>query len=171
MCTPKYMSEKKLDTSYVPPIVLNVGHHSKQQSKQQQHFLPVPLEPPLMLHPPRVEEQKDLHVLSELEKQQLKVNELLHQPMTIDATFLHNEFLNGNVPDIIDGNDVVVSKDSTFYCNLKDNGNSKILSRVQLHQPQADNKQSDPPVKIFCGIYTMEGNHHTNTKATRYDYL
>jgi hypothetical protein len=27
--------------------------------------------------------------------------------------------------------------------------------------------QGNPPLKIFCGIYTMEQSHITNAKATR----
>jgi len=107
--------------------------------------------------------------LSDLEKQQLKIDEMLKGPITVDPALLHTEYLNGNIPDVIDGTGTVADENSV-NCRLRNKDDGKILDRITVAdiKTSADSQGNNPPpVKIFCGIYTMEQSHATNAKATR----
>jgi len=107
--------------------------------------------------------------LSDLEKQQLKIDEMLKGPITVDPALLHTKYLNGNIPDVIDGTGTVADENSV-NCRLRNKDDGKILDRITVAdiKTSADSQGNNPPpVKIFCGIYTMEQSHATNAKATR----
>ena len=94
------------------------------------------------------------------------IQQQLHGPMTVDPTLLHREYLEGNVPDKPTGGD---------QCQLKGKPEGNMLSRIPVadmegptHKAHGSYLDSNgKPLRIFCGIYTMEKNHGTNVEATR----
>ena len=105
---------------------------------------------------------------SEKEIEMLKVDVMINKPMSVDPEYLQTQYAAGMVPDIIDATGSVVS--SNTVCNPMDHGDAQLLSRI--HLPSVSDKDlhldsAGKPLRIFCGIYTMEANHNTNVKATR----
>lgn len=108
-------------------------------------------------------------VLTEKEQQLLQIEKMLSKPITVDHRSLHAQYLAGSVPD-----DVV---DNANYCKLQDHANEQLLSRIQIDNSNlsaldttgaAVYTDSDgSPLRIFCGIYTMQLSHDNNVKATR----
>jgi len=55
-------------------------------------------------------------------------------------------------------------------CSLRNNADAKLLSHIKLAHPDDEQYHIDAnsqPLRVFCGIYTMQKNHDTNMRATR----
>lgn len=81
--------------------------------------------------------------------------------LPIDPTALHRDylaFLAGLKSDEVD------SRPHANSCDLNGRPNGLLLARIHTNQEYA---QHNHGAKVFCGIYTMEKNHATNTQATR----
>jgi hypothetical protein len=110
-------------------------------------------------------------VISERDLEILKVDAMIQAPMTVNPESLHEQYMLGNLPDVIDGSGALVTdQDQCYNMELPD---SQLLSRVKLASGDEDtdfSKHVDSdgnPLRIFCGIYTMASSHATNVRATR----
>ena len=86
----------------------------------------------------------------------------------MDSSLLPTQYLNGNMPDVVDGTGTIADE-SSVNCRLQNKADGKILDRIVVADIKSSSvdSQGNPPLKIFCGIYTMEQSHTTNAKATR----
>lgn len=87
-------------------------------------------------------------------------NDLDANPLVVDPTLAHREYLEGKLPDEFPhftGGDA---------CGIKNTGDGLLLSRIEVNH-NFDSNTETHGVKIFCGIYTMEKNHATNVMATK----
>eukprot|EP01032_Pedospumella_encystans_P012567 gene12567-14533_t len=107
--------------------------------------------------------------VSDKDAQIAKVEAMIKGPMTVDPGYLHAQYKAGFVPDRVaaDGAPVKVNN----LCSPIEKPDAQLLSHVKLaHSPEDESQNVDSegkPLRIFCGIYTMEANHRTNTRATR----
>ena len=106
--------------------------------------------------------------MSEKEAEYAKVDKMIHGAMTVDPNHLHTEYLKGNVPDRVRGDGVLVT--SNDQCSVE-KPDAQLLSRVALFNLEENESlhvdSQGNPLRIFCGIYTMQKNHNTNARATR----
>ena len=107
--------------------------------------------------------------VSDKDAQIAKVEAMIKGPMTVDPGYLHAQYKAGFVPDRVaaDGAPVKVNN----LCSPIEKPDAQLLSHVKLAHSSEDESQNvdseGKPLRIFCGIYTMEANHRTNTRATR----
>lgn len=70
-----------------------------------------------------------------------------------DAYVAQRQYAAGALPDPTVGNP----------CDLRGRPHGQLLQHIMLQPPQ----KIDPPIRLFCGIYTMKSKHSTNVKATK----
>jgi hypothetical protein len=134
------------------PIVLNVNGKRKIAQSNDPNLPP----------PPKIPE------FSEKEIEMMKIDAMINGPMSVNPDYLHALYISGQVPDYVNGEEQVVTENN--LCEPMERADAQLLSRVTL----ASNTDRDlsvdadgKPLRIFCGIYTMESSHATNVKATR----
>ena len=169
VCTPVYLSSNAADNAAADKAGGGTGAGEGQPSKKKPveiHIAaaakPKPVDLPL---PPKIPE------MSEKESEMMKIDVMIHAPLTVNPEYLQEQYKAGEVPDHLNFNREVGENgrqgDEHHQCAPMDKADAQLLSRVVIH-PSAGNVDSDgKAVRIFCGIYTMESSHETNVKATR----
>lgn len=152
-CTPVYMAGAAGSNS-----AGQIGNAAAQKKPIEIHIAPV--SKPDLPVPPKIPE------MSAKEAEMMQVDIMIHAPLTINPEYLQEQYKAGEVEDHLNFNREG-QNDENHQCAPMDKADAQLLSRVVIN-PATDHVDSEgKPLRIFCGIYTMESSHETNVKATR----
>jgi hypothetical protein len=80
-------------------------------------------------------------------------------PLNVNPFLTQQQYSSGQLTE----EENLTAQKSGGACYMKGRPNGDLLDRIVV----ASHPTGSPPIRIFCGIYTMEKNHATNVKATK----